>query len=83
MIYRISIKRFRVWIKVYDLNALFGENAYEQLEHEADIPGRRKEIYHLRELKQNMLAEKAEHHGKRQRIAEMTEFLNEQEHGLK
>ena len=36
------------------------------------------EIYRLRELKQNALAENAEREGKRQRIAEMTDFLNEQ-----
>lgn len=36
------------------------------------------EIYRLRELKQSTLAKKAERQGKRQRIAEMTEFLNEQ-----
>lgn len=36
------------------------------------------EIYRLRELKQNTLAENAERQGKRQRIAEMTEFLNAQ-----
>lgn len=32
------------------------------------------EIYHLRELKQNALVENAEREGKRQRIAEMTDF---------
>ena len=36
------------------------------------------EIYRLRELKQNALAENAEREGKSQRIAEMTDFLNEQ-----
>ena len=36
------------------------------------------EIYRLRELKQNALAENAEREGKRQRIAEMTDFFNEQ-----
>ena len=36
------------------------------------------EIYRLREMKQNALAENAEREGKRQRIAEMTDFLNEQ-----
>ena len=36
------------------------------------------EIYRLRELKQNALAENAEREGKRQRIAEMTDYLNEQ-----
>lgn len=36
------------------------------------------EIYHLRELKQNALVENAECEGKRQRIAEMTDFFNEQ-----
>ena len=36
------------------------------------------EIYRLREFKQNALAENAEREGKRQRIAEMTDFLNEQ-----
>lgn len=35
------------------------------------------EIYRLRELKQNALVENAEREGKRQRIAEMTDFLNE------
>ena len=35
------------------------------------------EIYRLRELKQNAV-ENAEREGKRQRIAEMTDFLNEQ-----
>jgi hypothetical protein len=36
------------------------------------------EIYHLRELRQNALVENAECEGKRQRIDEMTTFLNEQ-----
>ena len=36
------------------------------------------EIYRLRELKQNALVENAEREGKRQRIDEMTDFLNEQ-----
>ncbi|WP_244985833.1 DNA recombinase [Anaerosalibacter bizertensis] len=36
------------------------------------------EIYRLRELKQNALVENAEREGKRQRIAEMNAFLNEQ-----
>ena len=36
------------------------------------------EIYHLRELRQNALVENAEREGKRQRIAEMTTFSNEQ-----
>ena len=36
------------------------------------------EIYRLRELKQNALVENADREGKRQRIAEMTDFLNEQ-----
>ena len=36
------------------------------------------EIYRLRELKQNALAENAEREGKRQRIVEMTYFINEQ-----
>ncbi|WP_341876551.1 recombinase zinc beta ribbon domain-containing protein [Defluviitalea saccharophila] len=36
------------------------------------------EIYRLRELKQNALVENAEREGRRQRIAEMTDFLNEQ-----
>ena len=36
------------------------------------------EIYCLREMKQNALVENAEREGKRQRIAEMTDFLNEQ-----
>jgi site-specific DNA recombinase len=36
------------------------------------------EIYHLRELKQNVLIENAEREGKRQRIAEIIAFLNEQ-----
>ncbi|MDO9579474.1 MAG: hypothetical protein Q7J06_02745 [Bacteroidales bacterium] len=36
------------------------------------------EIYHLRELKQNTLARNAERQGKRQCIAEMTEFLKMQ-----
>lgn len=40
------------------------------------------EIYRLRELKQNTLVENAEREGKRQRIAEMTEFLNEQSYEL-
>ena len=40
------------------------------------------EIYRLRELKQNALVENAEREGKRQRIAEMTDFLNEQSCGL-
>ena len=36
------------------------------------------EIYRLRELKQNALVENVEREGKRQRITEMTDFLNEQ-----
>ena len=36
------------------------------------------EIYRLRELKQNALVENIEREGKRQRIAEMTDLLNEQ-----
>ncbi|MCZ2336686.1 MAG: recombinase zinc beta ribbon domain-containing protein [Chitinophagales bacterium] len=36
------------------------------------------EIYRLRELKQNALVENAEREGKRQRIAEMTDFLSQQ-----
>jgi len=36
------------------------------------------EIYRLRELKQKALVENAEREGRRQRIAEMTSFLNEQ-----
>lgn len=36
------------------------------------------EIYRLRELKQNALAESAERDGVKQRISEMEEFLNEQ-----
>ena len=35
------------------------------------------EIYRLRELKQNALVENAEREGKRQRIVEMTAYLNE------
>lgn len=35
------------------------------------------EIYRLRELKQNVLVKNAEREGKRQRIAEMTDFLKE------
>lgn len=37
------------------------------------------EIYRLRELKQNALVENAEREGRRQRIAEMTDFLSEQD----
>ncbi|MBM7854004.1 putative coiled-coil protein SlyX [Desulfohalotomaculum tongense] len=40
------------------------------------------EIYRLRELKQNVLVENAEREGKRQRIAEMTAFLNEQSYEM-
>lgn len=40
------------------------------------------EIYRLRELKQNALVENAEREGKRQRIAEMTDFLNKQSREL-
>jgi hypothetical protein len=36
------------------------------------------EIYRIRQLKQNALVENVEREGKRQRIAEMTDFLNEQ-----
>ena len=36
------------------------------------------EIYRLREMKKNSLVENAEREGKRQRIAEMTDFLNKQ-----
>lgn len=41
------------------------------------------EIYRLRELRQNALVENAEREGRRQRIAEMTEFLSEQSNRLK
>lgn len=41
------------------------------------------EIYRLRELKQNALVENAEREGKRQRIIEMAEFLDEQPEELK
>ena len=40
------------------------------------------EIYRLRELRQNTLVENAKHEGKRQRIAEMTTFLNKQQYEL-
>jgi site-specific DNA recombinase len=40
------------------------------------------EIYRLREFKQNILTENAEREGKRERIAEMAEFLNEQSYKL-
>lgn len=40
------------------------------------------EIYRLRELKQNVMIENAEREGRRQRIDEMTEFLNEQSYEL-
>ena len=40
------------------------------------------EIYRLRELKQNALVENAEGEGKRQRIAEMADFLNDQPYEL-
>jgi hypothetical protein len=40
------------------------------------------EIYRLRELKQNALVENAEREGKRQRITEMTDFLNKQSYEL-
>ena len=41
------------------------------------------EIYRLRELRQNALVKNAEREGRRQRIAEMTEFLSEQSNWLK
>lgn len=47
-------------------------NSKEDYEEVAD------EIYRLRELKQRALVENAEREGKRQRIDEMTAFLNEQ-----
>ena len=40
------------------------------------------EIHRLRELKQNALVENAEREGKRQRINEMTDFLNGQSYEL-
>jgi hypothetical protein len=40
------------------------------------------EIYRLRELKQNILTDSAERQGKRQRIAELEEFLSEQEYKM-
>jgi len=40
------------------------------------------EIYRLRELKQNVMIENAEREGRRQRIDEMIEFLNEQSYEL-
>lgn len=44
----------------------------------ADYNEVEEEIYRLRELKQNALVKNAEREGKRQRISEMTAFLNEQ-----
>lgn len=40
------------------------------------------EIYRLRELKQNIMAEYADREGKRERVAEMAEFLIEQPYEL-
>ena len=44
----------------------------------ADYNDVAEEIYRLRELKQNALIENAERVGKRRRVAEMTDFLNDQ-----
>lgn len=43
----------------------------------ADFNNVAEEIYRLREIKQNALVQNMERQGKRQRIEEMTEFLNE------
>jgi len=49
-----------------------------QAKSKKDYEDEADEIYRLRELKQNALVENAEREGKRQRIDEMTDFLNEQ-----
>ena len=62
------------------------DNKLEELQQQLLIQAKSKngyedvanEIYRLRELKQNALVENAEREGKRQRITEMTNFLNEQ-----
>ncbi len=62
------------------------DNKLDELQNEllqlanskADYNNVADEIYRLRELKQNTLAQNAERQGKRQRIEEMAEFLSEQ-----
>jgi len=44
----------------------------------ADYPKVANEVYHLREFKQNILAENVEREGKRERIEEMIKFIHEQ-----
>ena len=51
-------------------------------DYKADYNGGADESNLLRELKQNALVENAEHEGRRQRIAEMTNFLNDNSYEL-
>ncbi len=60
---------------------IFKKNVSLKLElnnSKADYEEVADEIYRLRELKQSALVENAEREGKRQRIIEMAEFLDEQ-----
>ncbi|KKF49361.1 site-specific recombinase [Streptococcus phage Javan630] len=69
LIDQMILRVFSISAKIYSNGSTIDGNDYEDV---AD------EIYHLRELKQNALVENAEREGKRQRIAEMTDFFNEQ-----
>lgn len=66
---------------IHDIDAKLEELQRELLRlanSKADYNEVAEEIYRLRELKQSALVENAEREGKRQHIAEMMEFLNEQ-----
>jgi len=54
----------------------------QQAKSKSDYNDVANEIYGLRELKHNVLIENGEREGRRQRIDEMTEFLNEQSYEL-
>ncbi|WMJ86778.1 recombinase family protein [Anaerocolumna sp. MB42-C2] len=74
----------------YDKNTAEIDKRLEELQQEilqlaiskSDYNTVADEIYRLRELKQNSLADNAERQGKRQRIAEMEEFLSVQEYKM-
>ena len=71
----------------YDKNTTYIDGKLEELQQEilhlaiskADYNAVADEIYRLREMKQNVQSANAERQGKRQRIAEMEEFLSNQE----
>ena len=71
----------------YDKNTTYIDGKLEELQQEilhlaiskADYNAVADEIHRLREMKQNVQSANAERQGKRQRIAEMEEFLSSQE----